>query len=58
MHILLVHNRYRQAGGEDSAFGAERSLLLKHGHTITESLDDNRRIDSITRLTPAFQTVW
>jgi glycosyltransferase involved in cell wall biosynthesis len=58
MHILLAHNRYQQTGGEDSAFAAEHSLLIQHGHTITEFLDDNRRIPSMNSLALAAQTVW
>jgi glycosyltransferase involved in cell wall biosynthesis len=58
MHILLAHNRYQQTGGEDSVFEAERSLLLQHGHTITEFLEDNRRIPSMSLLKVGIQAIW
>ncbi len=32
MKVLIVHNRYREAGGEDAAVAAERALLAAHGH--------------------------
>ena len=32
MKILLLHNRYQQAGGEDRIVLAEKSLLEQHGH--------------------------
>lgn len=32
--ILLVHCRYRLAGGEDAVFEAERAMLQAHGHTV------------------------
>lgn len=38
MRILVVHNRYKQAGGEDSVFTAETALLEGAGHQV-ERLD-------------------
>jgi glycosyltransferase involved in cell wall biosynthesis len=35
MRILQVHNRYRQAGGEDTVVDAERALLASAGHLVT-----------------------
>ncbi len=32
--VLLVHNRYRIPGGEDTVFAAERALLQSHGHRV------------------------
>ena len=34
MRILLVHNRYQQAGGEDSCVRQEAQLLRQHGHEV------------------------
>lgn len=34
LSILQVHNRYRQAGGEDTVVDAERSLLAGAGHHV------------------------
>lgn len=36
MRILLVHNFYRQAGGEDAVFANERAMLEAHGHDVQE----------------------
>ncbi len=48
MKILLVHNLYKQAGGEDSVFRAERDLLRNQGHKVEELLYDNSVIRSFT----------
>ena len=34
MRILIVHNRYREPGGEDSVVRAEADLLEQHGHGV------------------------
>lgn len=36
MRVLLVHNFYQQAGGEDAVFANERELLAAHGHDVRE----------------------
>ncbi|MBF0285296.1 MAG: glycosyltransferase family 4 protein [Magnetococcales bacterium] len=41
MRLLLVHNRYRQRGGEDRAFDLERQALLDAGVTVESFLRDN-----------------
>ena len=43
LNILLVHNYYKQRGGEDLVFESETNLLKKHGHnviTYTRSNDE------------------
>lgn len=35
MNILVLHNRYQQAGGEDAVVAAERRLLADAGHEVT-----------------------
>lgn len=45
-------------GGEDSVYTAERALLLQHGHTVTDFLEDNSRIASMNRLALAGQAIW
>lgn len=42
MRILIAHNRYQQAGGEDNVVEAERALLSQHGHDVDLLLVDNR----------------
>ena len=34
MRIVIVHNRYRQRGGEDAVVQAEAALLARHGHAV------------------------
>ncbi|CAN5362493.1 glycosyltransferase family 4 protein [soil metagenome] len=46
MKILLIHNRYQQAGGEDAVFHNEGKLLAKNGHCVEELLFDNSVISS------------
>ena len=42
--VLVIHNRYRQAGGEDAVVRAEAGLLRQHGHRVTEFVRDNAAI--------------
>lgn len=58
MKILLVHNYYLQAGGEDIAFRAEYDLLRSHGHSVQIIEDHNTRIAEKDRLSLAVETVW
>lgn len=44
MKILLVHNYYRQPGGEDTVFRAEKDLLLAAGHRVVEFARSNDEI--------------
>jgi len=55
MHVLLVHNYYRQAGGEDRVFETERSALLAHGHTVSELTATNDVLHGISMVT---DSVW
>ncbi len=41
MRVLQVHNRYREAGGEDAVVADEGALLARHGHTVTTFERDN-----------------
>lgn len=58
MRILKVHNYYLQPGGEDTVFQSETSLLRAHGYDVIEYLEDNRRIESMSRTSVAMQTIW
>jgi len=44
MRVLLVHNFYRHAGGEDAVFGHEGELLTAHGHDVREFTVSNEDI--------------
>src|SRR5687768_15757282 len=56
--VLVVHNSYRQAGGEDVVCAAEAALLRQHGHEVVEYREDNWRIAEMSRLAVAAQTIW
>lgn len=56
--VLLVHNRYQQAGGEDAVFAAEAALLRQHGYEVVQYIEDNQDISKMSRFAVAAQTVW
>jgi len=58
MKVLLVHNRYQQAGGEDRVFTAEGDLLEAHGHQVVTYTAHNREVDALGRLELARTTIW
>lgn len=42
--VLILHNRYQQAGGEDVVVEAEAQLLRDHGHRVRVEVVDNSGI--------------
>jgi len=58
MRVLMAHNYYQQAGGEDVVFAAEAELLRRHGHTVLEYTEDNHRINAMNSVRLAAQTIW
>jgi glycosyltransferase involved in cell wall biosynthesis len=58
LRILVVHNRYRQRGGEDAVAEAEVALLREHGHAVELYARDNRELDGIGRLDASAQALW
>jgi len=61
MRILLVHNKYREAGGEDVVFETERRLLERAGHSVTSYVRSNTEIqdDSVmARIAIVPQMLW
>jgi hypothetical protein len=57
MRILIAHNAYQQAGGEDSVVAAESAMLLSHGHPVEVYGPHNDEIASMPRLSLAGQTL-
>lgn len=59
LRILLVHNRYKLRGGEDSVFEAERDMLVAAGHNVHIYEVTN---DTISENTSKFKlfidTIW
>jgi hypothetical protein len=44
MKILLVHNKYKQPGGENVVFESEAELLSRNGHFVERLVFDNATI--------------
>lgn len=58
MRILMAHNFYQQAGGEDQSFAAEISLLESYGHTVYPYTVHNNIINEMSNLDVAKRTFW
>ncbi|HXW57723.1 MAG TPA: glycosyltransferase family 4 protein [Candidatus Cybelea sp.] len=61
MKIMMVHNTYREAGGEDVAFESEKRLLERAGHRVIPYVRSNMELQSASladRLAIATQMIW
>lgn len=58
MKILIAHNSYLQAGGEDTAVNAEIDLLREHGNEVLVYHRDNQEIEERSRFSTAIATLW
>jgi len=61
MKLLLVHNRYRQTGGEDEVFRRESELLRSAGHEVLEFTAHNGEIEEagiLKKAKLALRTFW
>src|SRR5438132_7136589 len=58
MKILIVHNFYKQSGGEDQCVAAEVALLQAHGHEVIPYNVHYDAIDTLGRLEVASRTIW
>ena len=61
MKILIVHNRYKQPGGEDIAFEQECQLLQRSGHEVQTYCRSNWETDSyygVKQLALVQRTIW
>lgn len=59
MRILTIHNRYQQAGGEDTVFEAEGRLLREMGNDVEHLVFENCKIQSaIARMLTAFGLLY
>ena len=56
--ILMVHNFYQYAGGEDEVYRAESALLSGKGHKVFNFEADNKKIQSINPLRLFSNTIW
>jgi len=57
-NVCLAHSFYRDPGGEDVVFLAERDVLLSHGIAVQEFTQDNREFEHLTRWRQASRLVW
>ncbi|KAA3613997.1 MAG: glycosyltransferase family 1 protein [Calditrichaeota bacterium] len=61
MKILIVHNKYRYKGGENTVVQEEINLLENYGHTVIPYMRDSRDIAQFTfkeKLQLLQQTTW
>ena len=58
MKLLLCHNYYQQAGGEDQVFADETQLLESRGHEVIRYSVHNDAIDDMSRWNVALRTLW
>ncbi len=58
MRILLCHNYYQQAGGEDSCFADEASLLERRGHEVHRYIRNNDHIKPWNAVVTATESLW
>ncbi|MGA2620315.1 MAG: glycosyltransferase family 4 protein [Thermoguttaceae bacterium] len=58
MKVLLCHNYYLQAGGEDVVFADEAAMLEGHGHQVLRYTLHNKIIEHMPRWRLARRTVW
>lgn len=58
MRLLIVHNRYRQAGGEDRVFAEECAMLEAYGHEVNRYELHNDKVDDGHPLQLAVHTIW
>lgn len=50
MRVLVVHNRYRQPGGEDEVVRSETKLLRDQGNDVSQFEADNGNIEGLVAL--------
>jgi len=58
MNILVAHNYYKLAGGEDQCVEAEVAMLRAHGHQVTQYCLSNDATDGMGYLELASRTIW
>jgi len=56
--VVVVHESYQQAGGEDRSVACDVDLLRSRGHRVTEFRRHNRDVSKYGRLRLGAGTVW
>lgn len=50
LNILIVHNEYQYAGGEDTVVRQDAALLEKHGHSVFFYVRKNEELQSFSKM--------
>jgi len=58
MRILVIHNTYQHAGGEDAVVAAELALLRNHGHNVAVYKRHNDELKLKSKLFAAANAMW
>lgn len=58
MKVLIVHNKYKIAGGEDIQTNEEYQLLKHYGVDVELFFVSNNEVDNINPLRLAYNTIW
>lgn len=61
MKVIMVHNTYREAGGEDVVFESEKRLLERAGHRVIPYVRSNMELQNasfLDRIAIAPRIVW
>jgi glycosyltransferase involved in cell wall biosynthesis len=58
MRVVVAHNFYQQAGGEDQCVAAEVAMLRRHGHQVAQFCLHNDRIAEMGRVALSARTIW
>ena len=58
MKVLMCHNYYQQAGGEDQVFADETWLLRDNGHEVIKYTRHNDDVDQLRQLQKFRKNMW
>ena len=58
LRVLVVHNRYQQAGGEDAVMRDELRMLEQNGVQVELYERNNEQVAQMSRLNLAAGTIW
>lgn len=58
VNILMIHNYYKQRGGEDVSTESEVTLLKENGHHVEFYSVHNDLVDELGWLRSAFRSIW
>lgn len=61
MKVVMVHNTYQEAGGEDVVFESEKRLLERSGHTVIPYMRSNKELRNasfLDQIAIAPRMVW